>query len=77
MGPDLLGFAAIGLKRGTSDGSVLPYVEAVARGENTLEHLRSGDVPRTFVGEIQRRVAADWVALTDAEPYPSACFDAR
>ena len=43
---------------------------ALAGDENTHRHLRSGAVPRSFIDEIQRHVAADWVALTDAEAVP-------
>ena len=69
-GSDLLGFAAIGLKEGTATSGALRFVEALARDENTREHLRSGTVPRSFLDEIQRHVAADWVALTDADAVP-------
>ena len=70
VGTDLLEFAVVGLKEGTSAPDALRLVEEVARDENTQEHLRSGAVPRSFLDEIQRHVAADWVALTDAEAVP-------
>ena len=70
VGTELLGFAVVGLKEGASAPDALRFVDAVARDKNTQEHLRSGAVPRSFLDEIQRHVAADWVALTDAEAVP-------
>ena len=69
-GTDLLGFTVIGLEQWASVPDALRFVAAVAEDETTREHMRSGAVPRSFLDQIQHQVAADWVALTDAEGIP-------